>query len=246
MKRNVKITLEYDGARYKGWQKLGDHPQTIQQKLEDILEKKTGQPIQVIGSGRTDAGVHALGQVANFHLETEESVKDIQTYLNAYLPSDIAVKEAVFEGATFHSRYNAKEKVYSYRIYNHAIPSVFDRKYSHHIPQPLRLEPMRDAMDRLCGTHDFLGFSSVKKTKKSTERTLTSLTLVKDGPHMKFIFRGDGFLLHSIRIMMGTLLEVGQGSMKPETVEQIFAKKVRMDAGFTVPPNGLFLESVTY
>ncbi|QSX09350.1 tRNA pseudouridine(38-40) synthase TruA [Alkalibacter rhizosphaerae] len=246
MKRNVKITLQYDGGRYKGWQKLGDNPNTIQQKLEDILEKKVGRNIPVIGSGRTDAGVHALGQVANFHLVTDETASQIQDYINAYLPGDIAVTEAIFVPEAFHSRYHVKEKIYSYRIHNDAIPFVFDRKYCHHVPEPLRLEPMREAMAMLEGTHDFLGFSSLKKTKKSTTRTLHSLTLEKEGPKLRFIFQGDGFLLHSIRIMMGTLLEVGFGTMKPKEIEEIFIKKVRREAGFTVPPQGLFLEEVRY
>lgn len=246
MKRNVKITMEYDGTRYKGWQKLSDNKNTIQGKLENILERNTGEFTQVIGSGRTDAGVHARGQVANFHLDTQLSPEEIQTYINTYLPEDIVVKDAVFESETFHSRYHAKEKTYSYHIHNHPLPDVFKRHYSLHVLEELNLKAIETAMEKLCGTHDFMGFSSLKKTKKSTVRTLYSLHLEKQGPSLRFVFRGNGFLLHSIRIMTGTLLEVGMGQRKPDDVEKIFTKKVRRDAGFTVPAQGLFLEEVRY
>lgn len=246
MKRNVKIILEYDGTRYKGWQKLGDQESTIQGKLEEILLKRTGHPVGVIGSGRTDAGVHALGQVANFHLDTDGSPEELQKYINQYLPKDILVKEASFVDELFHSRYHAKEKIYSYRIHNDPLPSVFDRKYSHHVAEPLDRKAMERAVKHLQGTHDFLGFSSIKKTKKSTVRTLHALTLDAKGPALHFVFRGDGFLLHSIRIMTGTLLEVGLRQRDPDSIPQVFAKKVRGDAGFTAPPHGLFLEQVFY
>lgn len=246
MKRNVKMILEYDGTRYKGWQKLGDQDATIQGKLEEILLKKTGQTVAVIGSGRTDAGVHALGQVANVHLFTEESPQELQAYINHYLPQDILVKDVSFVEESFHSRYHAREKIYSYRIHNHPLPTIFDRKYCLHVPESLNLLRMEQAITHLQGTHDFVGFSSLKKTKKSTIRTLHSITLKKEGPRLCFSFRGDGFLLHSIRIMMGTLLETGLGQRDPETIPRIFEKKVRGDAGFTVPPHGLFLEKVFY
>ncbi|MBF7096186.1 tRNA pseudouridine(38-40) synthase TruA [Alkalibacter mobilis] len=246
MKKNVKITLEYDGARYKGWQKLGDSSNTIQGKLEDILEKMTGKRTPVTGSGRTDSGVHARGQVANFFIENDMSAYDILTYINSYLPSDIAVKSVDFVDERFHSRHNAKEKTYSYTIYNNRIHSVFDRKYSFHVPDPLNLEAMKQAMAEFEGTHDFLGFSSLGKSKKSTVRTINAITLEKNGPYLKFIFKGDGFLYNSIRIIMGTILEIGMGKRKTSTINRIFEKKIREDAGFTVPPHGLFLEEVDY
>lgn len=246
MKRNAKMVLEYDGTRYKGWQKLGDQDATIQGKLEEILLKKTGQPVAVIGSGRTDAGVHALGQVANVHLYTQDSSEELQEYINHYLPQDVLVKELTYVEEAFHSRYHALEKIYSYRIHNHPLPTVFDRKYCLHVPEPLNVDLMERAAQLLQGTHDFLGFSSLKKTKKSTVHTLHSITLEKEGSKLHVVFRGDGFLLHSIRIMMGTLLEVGMGQRDPNSIPPIFTKKVRGDAGFTVPPHGLFLEQVLY
>lgn len=245
MKRNVKIVLEYDGGRYKGWQKL-DSSDTIQGKLEDIILKMTGKNIGITGSGRTDAGVHAKGQVANFIIDTDMKEKEIKNYFNTYLPQDIAVKDVIFENESFHSRHDAKEKTYIYYIYNNQVHSVFDRKYSLHVPEALDIEGIRKALPLFEGTHDFLGFSSLRKSKKSTVRTISSLTMEKTGPNIKFIFKGDGFLYNTIRIIMGTILEVGLKKRKASSIEKVFKTNIRENAGYTVPPHGLFLEEVKY
>ncbi|SHE82095.1 tRNA pseudouridine(38-40) synthase TruA [Alkalibacter saccharofermentans] len=245
MKRNVKIVLEYDGGRYKGWQRL-DSNDTIQGKLEDIVLKMTGNKTGIIGSGRTDSGVHARGQVANFIIDTDMKENEIKDYFNAYLPQDIAVKEVAFEKENFHSRHDAKEKTYVYYIYNNQVNSVFDRKFSLHVPEALDIEAIRKALPLFEGTHDFLGFSSLRKSKKITVRTINSLTMEKDGPRIKFVFKGDGFLYNTIRIIMGTILEIGTKKRKVSSIEEVFKTKTREKAGYTVPPHGLFLEEVKY
>lgn len=248
MKRNIRLTIEYDGTRYQGWQKLGKSSasNTIQGKLESVLSKMTGEAIQIIGSGRTDAGVHAYGQVANFHTDCGLSCKEIKQYLIKYLPSDIGILTADEVSERFHSRLNAKQKTYQYRI---AIPgrsNVFGRKYIWHIPDSLDIDQMKKAASYCLGTHDFLGFSSLKKTKKSTVRTLSSIEIEKDSKEIQITFTGNGFLYNMIRILTGTLAEIGAGSRKPDSILEVFQSKDRKDAGITAPPQGLFLMYVEY
>lgn len=248
MRHNIRLNIEYDGTRYQGWQKLGKSSgsNTIQEKLESVLEKMTGEPIQVIGSGRTDAGVHAYGQVANFHTDSDLSCREIQKYLIKYLPSDIGILSADEVSERFHSRLNVKEKTYQYRIAIPGISHVFERKYLWHIPETLDIGRMEQAASLCVGTHDFLGFSSIKKTKKSTVRTLSSVGIEKDSKEIRITFTGNGFLYNMVRILTGTLAEAGAGSRKPESVLEIFQSKERKDAGVTAPPQGLFLMGVKY
>lgn len=170
MKRNIRLTIEYDGSRYQGWQRLGgdSNANTIQGKLESVLSKMTGEDVNINGSGRTDAGVHAYGQVANFHTDCMMSVNEIKNYLTKYLPSDIGIVEVSEASERFHSRLNAKEKTYLYRIAIPGVSNVFERKYLWYFPETLDIKKMEEAASLLIGTHDFKGFSSIKKTKKST------------------------------------------------------------------------------
>lgn len=244
--RNIKLTMEYDGKRYLGWQRLGDSDKTIQGKIESVLSEMTGEKIEIIGSGRTDAGTHARGQVANFKSNTKMELSEILDWLNRYLPQDIVIKKVEEASERFHARYNAFGKQYSYYIWNDAIPSAFERHRSFHYPQELDLNRMNEACRKLLGTHDFIGFSALKKTKKSTIRTINELSVQREGSMIHFTFSGDGFLHKMVRIITGTLLEIGAGTMELETIDEIFENKIRANAGETVPAQGLFLDEVYY
>lgn len=244
--RNIKLTIEYDGKRYLGWQRLGDSDKTIQGKIENIIKQMTGEEIEIVGSGRTDGGTHARGQVANFKTHSDLSLAEMIAFLNRYLPQDIVVKDAEEVAERFHARYNAAGKQYSYYVWHAEIPSAFERAYSYHYPQVLDLDRMRKACNKLTGKHDFMGFSALKKTKKSTVRTIENITIEEEGSLLHFTFVGDGFLHKMVRIMVGTLLEIGTGTMELEAIDEIFANKVRKNAGETVPAQGLFLDEVFY
>lgn len=244
--RNIKLTIEYDGSRYSGWQRLKNSDETIQGKLESVISEMVASPIEIIGSGRTDAGVHAKGQVANFHTKSKMPIREIHKYINYYLPQDIVVKEVIEVPERFHSRYNVKSKKYVYYIWNHWIPSAFDRKYSYHLVEKLDIELMKEASKKLVGIHDFIGFSSVKKTNKSTTRTIKEATITNEGNMVKFIFIGDGFLYNMVRIMMGSLVEIGLKQKEISYIDDILESKNRSLAGKTLPPQGLFLEKVYY
>lgn len=244
--RNIKMTIEYDGGRYLGWQRLGDSDRTIQGKIEKVLSEMTTAKIEITGSGRTDAGAHARGQIANFKTNSQLDLSAMQTYLNQYLPRDIVVKELEEVEDRFHARYNATGKKYIYYVWNNSVPSAFERKYSFYYPEQLDLDEMQAACTKLVGTHDFLGFSSLKKTKKSTVRTIEELSIHQDGSKLAIVFIGDGFLYNMVRIITGTLLEIGSGALAPECIDDIFASKIRSEAGITVPAQGLFLEEVYY
>lgn len=244
--RNIKMTIEYDGKRYQGWQRLGDSDKTIQGKIENIIHQMTGEKIEIIGSGRTDAGTHALGQVANFKTESTLSLQEMLDFFHQYLPQDIVVKQLEEMSDRFHARYNAKSKQYSYYVWNENIPSAFYKNYSMYFPETLDIEKMKLACEKLKGTHDFRGFSALKKTKKSTTRTISELTIETKGEMLHVIFVGDGFLYKMVRIIMGTLLEIGTGKMTLEDIDRIFDTGIRSQAGDTVPAQGLFLDEVSY
>lgn len=243
---NYRLDLCYDGSRYRGWQRLDKTDLTIQGKLEQVLSRMLGEETEVIGSGRTDGGTHALGQVANFHGTTVLTCDEILAYLRHYLPEDIGVIAVTAVDERFHSRYNAVEKTYRYRIWNSAAPCVFERKYVWQMPEPLDLERMEAAASLLLGTHDFLPFSSLKKSKKSTVRTLLRLEIQRIGSEVQITVTGDGFLYHMVRILVGTLVEVGRGQRDPAEISAIFETGIRSEAGETVPAKGLCLMEVTY
>ncbi|PAB00142.1 tRNA pseudouridine(38-40) synthase TruA [Enterococcus canintestini] len=244
--KNIKLTIEYDGRRYLGWQRLGNSEKTIQGKIETVLAQMTGEEIEIIGSGRTDAGTHARGQIANFKTESNLTSGEILSFLNRYLPNDIVIKDVEEVGERFHARYNAKGKQYSYYVWNDVIPTAFYRHHSFNVPQELDLLKMEKAIEKLLGTHDFIGFSALKKTKKSTVRTIKEIRLEKEGSMLHFTFIGDGFLHKMIRILTGTLLEIGMGKLEVDVIDEVLANKIRQGAGETVPASGLFLDQVFY
>ena len=246
MLKNYRMVLEYDGTRYDGWQKQGNTGKTIQAKLEAVLEQMAGKRVEVHGSGRTDAGVHALAQVANFHADVTLTEEEIKEYLNRYLPEDIAVKVLEIVPERFHSRLHAKEKTYVYRIETGERAQVFERKYIYGLFEELDLQAMEQAAAFLTGEHDFKSFSSRREGKKSTVRTLDSIELERHGSRIFIRYKGNWFLYHMVRILTGTLIEVGLGRRKPEEMKVILEVKDRKTAGFTAPPEGLFLERVSY
>ena len=244
--RNFKLLLEYDGSRYRGWQRLADTDLTIQGKLEAVLTRMSGESIEVIGSGRTDAGAHAKGQVANFHCDTAMSCEEILEYLRQYLPEDIGVISLEEVSSRFHSRFHAVEKTYRYRIWNSNTPNVFERKYTWKMTDPLNIDAMREGAQKFLGEHDFLAFCSNKHFKKSSVRRISSFEIQQEGPEIWFTVSGDGFLYNMVRIMVGTLVAIGRGAMRAEDIPVILEGRVREKAGETVPAKGLCLMEVRY
>ena len=243
---NIGVWLSYDGTRYDGWQKQGNTDRTIQGKLEAVLEKLEGSPVEVHGSGRTDAGVHAESQVANFHLAKNMTPDEIMRYMNRYLPEDIAVTRACVMQERFHSRLNAVRKTYRYQIETAPKKNVFERCYYYGLGQELDVGKMEQAAAILTGTHDYKSFCGNKKMKKSTIRTIESICFSRMGSRIHISFTGNGFLQQMVRILSGTLIEVGTGKRKPEEMAAILEAGDRSMAGFTAPPEGLFLEKVEY
>ena len=244
--KNFKAIIQYDGTRYKGWQVQKSTDMTIQGKLQKVLEEMTGQPVEVIGSGRTDAGVHAYGQVANFHIPAHFTEEDVFSYLNRYLPMDIAVIGIEEVDERFHARYHATEKTYMYRIHTSTVPNVFERKYMYTYTEHLNIEAMRQAARELIGTHDFMAFCGNKKMKKSTVLSVYDIDIVEKENEIEISYTGNGFLQQMIRIMTGTLIEVGNGTKKPSDIKEILDSMDRQNAGYTVPAEGLSLKCVKY
>lgn len=243
---NYGLWIQYDGTRYEGWQRQCRTDQTIQGKIEAVLSKMFGEPIEIHGAGRTDAGVHAVGQVANFHTQRRESCEWIRQELNRYLPNDIGILEVRQMQERFHSRLSAKEKVYRYRIGRQKEKNVFSYKWLYGMYEPLDLEAMRDAARLLCGTHDYRSFCANKRMKKSTVRTISDITVEEAEGELWLTFTGNGFLHHMVRILTGTLLEVGEGKKMPRSMREILEKRERAFAGRTAPAQGLTLLEVRY
>lgn len=243
---NYKIIVQYDGTRYRGWQGQNSTEETIQGKIESVLKKLAGKPVALIGSGRTDAGVHAAGQAANFILEEELDAEMVRDYLNRYLPEDIAVLSAEKTDPRFHSRFHAVEKTYLYRIHTGRVPEVFERKYVYHYELPLSAERMKKAAGYLLGEQDFKSFCGNPKMKKTTVRTLYGIELEEIPGELRIYFTGNGFLQNMVRILTGTLIEIGDGRRKPEEMQRILAAKDRREAGYTAPACGLTLLHVAY
>ncbi len=244
--KNIKLVIEYDGTRYNGWQKQINTQNTIQGKLTDILSSICEEEIQLIGSGRTDAGVHAYNQVANFQTNTKLPLEVLKKTINEKLEKDICVKKIEAVDPRFHSRYNAESKKYLYRIWTKEDINVFERKYSYHISEKLDIEKMKKAAECFIGTYDFKGFTSDKRTKKSTVKTIYSIELTVNNGLLEILYHGDSFLYNMVRIITGTLIEIGLGKMQISQISEIFESKDRTKAGFTVPPHGLFLKDVLY
>lgn len=201
--RNLKMILEYDGTRYKGWQKQKKDVLTIQDKIETVLSKMTGEDIQVIGCGRTDAGVHAENYVANFHTNCDFTVDYMLDYLYEFLPEDIVVKTMKDTSERFHARYNVKSKTYVYRINNNKFRSVFNKKYAYHDNEKLNISAMKDAAEFLIGTHDFKSFTRLKSNSKSTIRAIKYINITENQGIISIEVNGNGFLLNMVRIIAG-------------------------------------------
>ena len=243
--RNLRLDICYDGTRYRGWQRLKGVENTVQGKIEQTLSRILREEIEVHGSGRTDAGAHARGQVVHFHCESNMDYHEILNQLRRYLPEDIGIYSCREVSARFHARLNAKSKTYQYRIWNSETPCVFDRRFVWVNAESLDVEQMRRAAAYFVGEHDFSAFCANKKMKKSTVRRIDLVDIRQDGPEIRFVFRGSGFLYNMVRIMVGTLVEVGRGEREPDSVPFLFGKK-REAAGFLVPASGLCLMEVEY
>ncbi|HBW36646.1 MAG: pseudouridine synthase [Peptococcaceae bacterium BRH_c23] len=240
------MTISYDGFKYKGWQKQKETDLTIQGKIEAVLSKMTGEAIQIVGCGRTDSGVHAENYIANFHTKSPFTTDTILDYLYEYLPEDIGVKSIEEVPERFHARYNVKSKTYVYRINNQKFRDVFNRKYTYHLAEKLDLSEMRNASEVLIGSHDFQSFTNIKNSDKSTIRTINFINIIEKDGLLDIEVNGNGFLWNMVRIIVGTLIEVGKGNLKPKEVEKILNEKKRWEAGPLAQAKGLFLRDVTY
>ena len=243
--RNIRLDLCYDGTRYNGWQRQKVHDNTIQGKIETALSRILEETIEISASGRTDTGVHARGQVANFHTESRMDCEEILEQLRRYLPEDIGVYSCREVSPRFHSRLNALEKTYQYRVWNSEMPCVFDRRFVAEFPEELDVDAMQEAALLLLGTHDFSAFCANKKMKKSTVRTIKAFTVESVGEEIRFTVTGNGFLHNMVRILVGTLIEVGRGERNLESIPELFGGK-REQAGFLAPGKGLCLMEVRY
>lgn len=245
-RRNLKLILEYDGARYHGWQRQKNAP-TIQETLETTLARLTGEAVRVMGSGRTDAGVHAWGQVAHFHTESPLPPSAFIHGLNSLLPLDIAVLDAAEAAQDFHARKSALAKTYAYHILNRPLRSPLHMKYSWWIAQPLNLAAMRAAAQSLLGEHDFSAFQASGSSIKNPVRVVTRADWVQQPPHLLiFTITATGFLRGMVRSLVGTMVEVGRGKRPPEDLAELLRTGERHRAGPTAPPQGLFLVEVVY
>lgn len=243
--RNIRLLICYDGTRYKGWQRLSGLDHTIQGRLEQTLSKILGEAVEISGSGRTDAGAHAVGQVANFHCESNMPCDEILAQMRRYLPEDIGIELCQEASPRFHARLNCKNKTYRYRIWNSEKPCVFQRRFVYVLSENMDLKKMQTAAQYFLGEHDFSAFCANKNMKKSTVRRIDSVSLKREGEELIFTVTGDGFLYNMVRIMVGTLVEVGLGKREPDSILKLFGAK-REEAGYLVPAQGLCLMEVTY
>lgn len=243
---NYKITIQYDGGRYKGWQKLGNSENTIQDKLEKVLTELTGHKVEVIGCSRTDAGVHAYAQTANVKIEKQLIPSQIMSYMNHYLPKDISITEVIKVSESFHARYHAKSKTYLYKIWNREYTNPFMRKYSMHVEKKLDLVEMRKAADYFIGAHDFTTFSNAKSKKKSMVRSIYAVDLLEEEGFFYIRVRGDGFLYNMVRKIVGILIEVGLGDVMAEEIPSIIEAKERKYISLLADAGGLYLEKIEY
>lgn len=242
--KNFKLTIQYDGSRYSGWQKQGNTKNTIQERFETLLSKMTGEEIEVHGSGRTDAGVHALGQIANFKCKGDFKTDYVKTYCNEYLPQDIRVIDVKEAEMRFHSRLNAISKHYRYAISKTADYDVFTRDFVANLPYDYDIYSMEQAASYLVGEHDFKHFCDNKHMKKSTIRNISQIIITESDEVIYIDFYGDGFLYHMVRLMTGALLEVGKGNLKSEDMESMIlgiGEKPKL-----APAKGLSLIKVFY
>ena len=243
--RNIKLTIEYDGKDYNGWQKQ-PNKLNIQGEIEKAIETVTGKKVELIGSGRTDAGVHAFAQVANFKIDSDFPIEKIAIAINSQLKTSIRIQKAEEVEENFHSRYHCHKKTYSYIIDNSEQGTAIYRNYTYHVPQPLDVEAMQKAVNYLVGEHDFSSFKSSGTSSKSSVRTIYEAKVLREQERVVIMLTGSGFLYNMVRIISGTLVEIGKGEKKPEEMKKILEAKDRSLAGKTLPAQGLFLMNVSY
>lgn len=244
--KNYKMIIQYDGGRYKGWQRLSTGENTIQGKIENVLSELVGKKVEIIGCSRTDAGVHALAQVANFKISENLTEAEIKNYLNRYLPQDISVREVVLVPESFHARYNAKDKTYLYKIWNEEYTNPFMRKYSMHVEKKLNIERMRKACQYFIGEHDFTAFSNAKSKRKSMVREIYSIEIEENAGFIQIRARGNGFLHNMVRKIVGTLIQVGLGEIDAENTLKIINSKERGQVSCLAEACGLYLEKIDF
>ena len=244
--KNVKIIIEYDGTDYHGWQCQAGLP-TVQKTIEDAIRKITREDVKTTGSGRTDAGVHAIGQVANFFIETQMDTDTLRKALNSTLPKDISIIKAQEVPDGFHAQFSSRSKVYEYRIFNRPHPPALQRNRVWHIQEKLDTKKMREAAAYLEGTHDFSVFATADITVKTTVRTVKRVHVRKTREGIISVeIEADGFLKRMVRMITGTLVQTGRGKLSPEGFGQILAEGQKTKNVFTAPPSGLFLKKVIY
>jgi len=237
--------VTYDGSGYHGWQRQKDHL-TIQEVMESRISRIVAHEVKLLGSGRTDAGVHACNQVCNFKTSSQIPCRSLQKGLNSLLPEDIYVKEAADVPLKFHARFSAKSKIYEYRILNREEPDIFLRRYVWHIPVPLNTDAMKACVPMLLGTHDFSSFMSSGGSAKNPVRTVIRASLEDKGPFIHFTIEANGFLKHMVRNIVGTLVKTGLGKISEQDFQGIFLARDRQLAGVKAPAQGLFLVRVNY
>jgi tRNA pseudouridine38-40 synthase len=243
--RRLKLLLAYSGTRYSGWQ-VQPQARTVQGTVESCLARITNAPVRLYAAGRTDAGVHALGQVAHFDTAATIVLPALLRGLNSLLPKDIVVRHAAEVPADFHARYSARQKTYAYMIQNQPLRSAFAASYTWHVPQPLDVVAMRTAAQALLGCHDFSAFRAASCAARSPVRCLRRLTVKRRQARLCVVLSADGFLHHMVRNIVGTLVEIGRGRRPAQAMAAILDSRQRQQAGPTAPPQGLFLVRVAY
>ncbi|MFJ7677925.1 tRNA pseudouridine(38-40) synthase TruA [Peribacillus sp. NPDC097198] len=243
---NYKLTIQYDGGRYQGWQRLGDSENTIQGKIESVLTEMVGEPIEIIGCSRTDSGVHAISQIANFKMSLNMTETEVMNYLNRYLPRDISIVEVTLVPERFHARYNVKDKTYLYKIWNEPYTNPFMRKYSMHVEENLNIPSMIEGSQYFIGSHDFTAYSNAKSKKKSMVREIYSIDIEEVAGFIEIRVRGNGFLYNMVRKIVGTLIEVGLNEIDAKNIPSIIESKERIQTGRMADPAGLYLETVEF
>jgi len=244
--KNIKLSIAYDGTGYFGWQRQLDQP-TIQGTIEEKIKIMVGKPVSLIASGRTDTGVHAIHQVANFRVVSTLTLSVFLKGLNSLLPDSIIIKEAEHVSLDFHARYDAKSKVYEYRIYNEKLPSPFLSHYAWHVSRLLDLRAMKECLEVVKGTHDFSSFYSAGDGKINPVRNIMQAELkIQDNNILSFHLEANGFLRHMVRNIMGTIVQAGLGEINTACFIEILASKDRQKTGVMAPPGGLYLKDVRY
>lgn len=245
--RNIKLTIEYDGSRYTGWKRLekGEGINTIEQKITGVIQKMTNENVELFCGSRTEVGVHAYGQVANFKTNTKMKLHEIKQYFNRYLPRDIAVIDVEEMPERFHASLNAKSRTYLYRIAIGEVQSVFERKYTYYSFHDLDTVKMKEAADYLMGRHDFKKFSTVKKTK-STEKEIYAIDIYKDLNEIQITVQANDFLHNMVRLIIGTLIDIGLGEREASCVKDILNVKSDVQPSEPAVPQGMFLQEIEY